>query len=549
MKYKYWPVFVFVPLALTGMLRARASLTDPMAGTAYYVDGLSGVISEQGLTANGNLKLTVDVEYGDVKYGDVQYGDVRHGDVKYGDVKRVMVYLTEWTEVNIAVKREVLLGRSAADGSDTSVGGSLTNGLDTLTVDGKAINEQGIFIDNVKSINKQGKLVANDKSINEQGMFVANEKSTRELDSLIADGTYIGLKVTFSGMLEPLEHPTAPGDFDEFRYLRSRKTDAKVFPDKIEITEGGDINLYLRLLIFLRQTRDRLVNVYDAALPPREAGIMKSVLLGDKSGLDEDTAELYRASGTYHLLCISGLHIGIFLLGLGGMFKLFINERYAWLAGLFILILYALLTGASVSTVRATVMGAVFVFSKLIFRDYDLPSSTSFACIALLIYEPLYLYDAGFQLSFGAVFGIAFLTAPVERGLSRIMRGFPYKNALASGIAATLATYPILMYHFQEISTYGVIVNLFIIPTASLLVVSGLIVGIAGLFFIPAAMFLAGVSYYMLMFYDIICNFFNGLPYAQIQTGPPNLMICALVYAAIACFAMALSKFNNKLKT
>jgi competence protein ComEC len=346
--------------------------------------------------------------------------------------------------------------------------------------------------------------------------------------------------------LEPLEHPSAPGEYDEFRYLRSRKIDAKVFPYKIEITEAGSVSPYLRLLIFLRQTRDRLANVYDAALPPREAGIMKSVLLGDKSGLDEDTAELYRASGTYHLLCISGLHIGIFLLGLGSLFKLFINERYAWLAALLILLFYALLTGASVSTVRATAMGAVFVLAKIIFRDYDLPSSTSFACIALLIYEPLYLYDAGFQLSFGAVFGIAFLTQPVERGLSRLVRGFPYKNALASGIAATFATYPILMYHFREISTYGVLVNLFIIPTASLLVVSGLIVGVAGLFFIPAAIFLAGVSYYLLMFYDIVCSFFNGLPFALIQTGPPSLLICALVYAAIGCFAMALSRFERQ---
>jgi competence protein ComEC len=443
MKYRYWPVFVFVPLALAGMIRARASLADPMGGAAFYVDGLSGVVSEQGVTANGNVKLTVEVERGDVKYGDVQ---------------RVMVYLTEWAEVS--------------------------------------------------------------------------------------DGTYLGMTVTFSGMLEPLEHPAMPGEYDEFRYLRSRKIDAKIFPDKIEITEAGSVSPYLRLLIFLRQTRDRLANVYDTALPPREAGIMKSVLLGDKSGLDEDTAELYRASGTYHLLCISGLHIGIFLIGLGSLFKLLINERYAWLAALLILILYALLTGASVSTVRATVMGAVLVLAKLIFRDYDLPSSTAFACVALLIYEPLYLYDAGFQLSFGAVFGIAFLTAPVERGLSRIMHGFPYKNALASGIAATLATYPVLMYHFQEISTYGVLANLFIIPTASLLVVSGLIVGLAGMFFIPAAMFLAGISYYLLMFYDIVCSFFNSLPFAQIQTGPPSLLICALVYAATGCFAMALSRFE-----
>ncbi len=195
-------------------------------------------------------------------------------------------------------------------------------------------------------------------------------------------------------------------------------------------------------------------------------------------------------------------------------------------------------------------MGGLIVFGKVLYRDYDLLASTSFACAALLIYEPFYIYNAGFQLSFGAVFGIAVLTAPVERALTLAATKLRIKkltsiNSLASCVAATAATTPLLLYHFQVVSVYAILINMIIIPTASVLVVFGLLTGLAGLIWLPAASFLAGVSFYMLKFYDALCAFFNDLPFSVLQTKQVSVFICLLMYCVIGCFAVRLSRFKD----
>jgi competence protein ComEC len=352
----------------------------------------------------------------------------------------------------------------------------------------------------------------------------------------------LGQEVTFEGELLPLTYPVNPVDYNQFQHLRSQKIDAVIRPESIKT--GG---VRRSLIVILRGFRDKIAAVYDEILPPREAAVVKSMILGDRMDMDRDLADLYRVMGIFHILSISGLHVTIIMLAANRLLSLVILERRAALIVLCIMILYCLMTGAAVSTVRAVTMGGVLAGAKLLYRDYDLITSLAWACLALLLYEPLYLFNVGFQLSFGAVFGIAVLTAPTERFLSKLkmppFKGF--RKNLAVGISAIVSTNIVFAYHFYEIPLYSVVGNIIIMPTVGIILVLGLFVGLIGLVIMPLSYFLSGIVYFILRFYEASAILISSLPYAMILTGGGNLIISALGIAVLCSFAYAFREFEN----
>ena len=326
----------------------------------------------------------------------------------------------------------------------------------------------------------------------------------------------LGQEVQITGELRPLSHPTNPVGYNQFLHLRSQKIEAVIWADYVEL---GSVQT--TLVVVLRQFRDRVANVFEQVLPITEAQIMQSMVLGERGGLEQELIDTYRAAGIFHILIISGLHMAIFMMILNKLLGLVINERYAGIIVIVIMVLYCLMTGASVATVRAMLMAGILVFSKVLQRDYDLLASVSVVGVVLLIYEPLYLFNMGFQLSFGAVYGIATLTTPVERLLGfmkmRPLGGF--RSSFAVGISATFATYVIFIYHFYEIPLYSIFGNLIIMPTTTLLLVLGILVGLLGLIWLPIAELLAGSIYFILASYEIGASFVGSLPSAMFLTG------------------------------
>ena len=351
----------------------------------------------------------------------------------------------------------------------------------------------------------------------------------------------IGREIILTGYLHPLTRAHNPGGYDQFQHLRSQKIDSTMWPDEIALGE-----VMPSWMVTLRLFRDRLANVYDNLLPMREAGVLRSMVLGDRLDMDQNLAGQYRMMGIFHILSISGMHVGILTLAAFTLLKLVIPERTAGIVVLGIMIAYCLMTGAAVPTVRAVTMGGVLVFGRIISRDYDLLASVSLAGIALLVYEPLYLFNLGFQLSFGAVFGIGILKAPIERGLAllRLPAG-KFRGSLSVGISAVMASYIAFQHHLYEIPLYSIIGNLVIMPTVTILLVIGALVGLIGLVWMPGAMVLAGPVYYILRFYELASGFFASLPAAMALTGGGSLAVtAALVFVALA-FAYAFSGYGE----
>jgi len=355
----------------------------------------------------------------------------------------------------------------------------------------------------------------------------------------------LGREITITGELRPLAYSANPGGYDQFQHLRAQKVDATIWPDTIQL---GDVRL--SPIVILRMARDRLAAVYDKLLPLREAAVIRSMVLGDRADMDMDLAQQYRAMGIFHILSISGLHVAILMMAFNKTLGLFLPERKSGIIVLVVMVLYCLMTGAGVATVRAVTMGGVLVFGKILNRQYDLLAAVAWACAVLLIYEPLYLFNVGFQLSFSAVFGIGVLSAPVERFLAklRMPQWGKFRSGLGVGIAAVSATYPVFAFHMYEIQLYSVVGNLIIAPTTTIILVMGLVVGLVGLVWTGGAAILAGTIYFILRFYEIGSSFFAGLPNAMLLTGGGSLIVTGFGVAVLLMFAYAFNGFGDVFK-
>ena len=340
--------------------------------------------------------------------------------------------------------------------------------------------------------------------------------------------TEIGDELILRGVLESLSEKRNPGGFDEFLFYTARKIKYKTYPVTVETGPRRKT-----ALLDLRRLQSEINSVYDASLPERESSILKSMITGDRSSLEDPVKDLYRMAGIYHLLCISGLHITVIFVALDSVLGRLFGKRFSGAVTFALIVLYCMMTGAGVASVRAVLTAGVVIFGKLIYRERDLAASASLSFICLIAYEPVYLADIGFQLSFSAVYGIAFLSGPINR-LLRL-------EAASVSLAAILGNIPLVCYHFHVFSPYSIFVNMIILPTSALLITTGLIAGIAGLAVPGAAVFLSGAPYYLLRFYGMVCGLFSRLPLSSVLTGRIAIPAIIAAYASMGFFAYWLS--------
>ncbi len=159
---------------------------------------------------------------------------------------------------------------------------------------------------------------------------------------------------------------------------------------------------------FIHQVRRRLLRSIDGLYPPwsaegRYGAVLKATLLGDRSSLDSDTIENFRRSGLYHLLVISGLHVGLLALLAASLLRLLPLREY-WRSALLLLLLlgYALLVEQRAATLRATLMIFAYLVARFLYRERAVLNAIGMAGLILLLYRPTWLFESGFQLSFSA---------------------------------------------------------------------------------------------------------------------------------------------------
>ena len=223
---------------------------------------------------------------------------------------------------------------------------------------------------------------------------------------------------------------------------------------------------------FTDKLKDDIKTILLENMSAQNAGISYATICGDKTLIDDKYYQIFQMAGLAHILAVSGLHVG-FLVGLLlfvlRLFKL--KNKHKFFIVALALFGYCFLCGFSPSIVRASIMSLCLLLGMILGERNDVLSNISLSGIIILSLQPLYLYDVGFLLSFGSVFGILLLSKSISKALSKIKLPKFLCDLIAVTLSATLGTIPAVFSYFGEISIMTIVSNLLVLPLFSIMFV------------------------------------------------------------------------------
>ncbi|MHB9094345.1 MAG: DNA internalization-related competence protein ComEC/Rec2 [Eubacteriales bacterium] len=359
-----------------------------------------------------------------------------------------------------------------------------------------------------------------------------------------------GDRLRVSGTPEFPKEPGNPGEFNYKSYLQAKGIRLVVKSWQgagVRKTGTGSINPLVDICLKFKQ---KLMSVVRATMSERHTGLMGGILFGTTGLIDAQSRNDFALSGVVHILSVSGYHVALlaaFCLFLGNALKL--NRVGVSVLTVLITAFYTVMSGAGPPAVRAMIMAWVLLLAHYLERDYDWPSSLSLAALIILLFNPRVLFNAGFQLSFVATWGILYLVPLLRR-----FAGFYLANsdvpailsnvgqAVAITIAAQLAVLPITSYYFNYFSVVAVPANLVIVPLISLVMLLGGVAAVFGAVWLPVAEILNVSTGLVLDLVLSLAHFSAGLPFAVVTVKQPSFVEIAGFYGVLVVLVETVSK-------
>ncbi len=327
-----------------------------------------------------------------------------------------------------------------------------------------------------------------------------------------------------TGKLHNFSTARNEGNFDAASYYRSRQTGFYLNPEKSAML-AENRNVVLKKVTELKA---RLANVYETVLGEWSAGIIKAMVLGDKSALDEEIQSLFTAAGISHILAISGLHVSVIGRGLyGTLRKIGCGFCISGIISAIVLVLYGIMTGNGISTRRAVGMLLISMMGQIVGRSYDMLNGLGMMCLFLLWENPFLIEYTGFWFFVTALFGIGFAGELLAEGHKRI------GNAFWMSMGVTLVTLPVVAYCYFEIPVFSTMLNCMIIPLLTPLFIFALLGGMTGVFFLPLTEMLLLPCEWILHLYEWACEWVQRLPFSVIITGQPSVEKMMVYYGVL----------------
>lgn len=349
-----------------------------------------------------------------------------------------------------------------------------------------------------------------------------------------------------------LKTPAENEEFSYRDYLAREGVYSTMSSAEVTRLPGKKGNLFADGLFRLKNYA--LETVY-RLFPDPEASLLAGILLGVDSGLPNDLQQAFKDTGTSHIIAISGFNISIIAAIFLSLFgRVFGERRGAVFAGIGIAF-YTLLVGADAAVVRAAVMGITALFARHFGRRQD-GLVTLFAAAAVMnLYNPYYLQDVGFQLSFFATLGLILYSEPLAGLTNRLLSEFNLQPATAQKtsalitdfflltLAAQITTLPIMAYQFDRLSLISFIANPFILPAQPAVMILGGLADILGMIFLPLGQLTAFIAWPFVAYTIHLVNFFGNVPGAAVSVDFPFWGVI-LWYAAL----LGLTVWWNPLK-
>ena len=366
------------------------------------------------------------------------------------------------------------------------------------------------------------------------------------MSSKIAYGDRLVLKA-YINIIKP---PQNPGEFDYKNYLDRKGIYYQGFvkANKWKVFEKNQGNPVFKFSYKLRSLFLSILR--KNKIEGNEYAIASAILLGYNDKLDPELRSEFTGAGAMHILCVSGLHVGIVCLFLTFLLGFLRKNKFGRILYFIILILslwvYALITGLSPSVMRAATMISFVIVGKAMNRYSDIYNSLAVSAFVLLIINPFIITEVGFQLSYAAVVGIVALQPPMYR-LFVFNNWFADKTwaIITVSIGAQLGTFPIAIFYFHQFPDYFIITNLIVIPLSFLIISSGFLL----LIFSPVhfiAYLISKILTYLIIALNFSVQFIDSMPFSKLTDISLNIYEVILFYSLIICFSVFLLKLKKK---
>ena len=347
-----------------------------------------------------------------------------------------------------------------------------------------------------------------------------------------------GSKVTVSGSLFRVPKMRNPGEFDSQQYYACRHIYYFMkngIIQEILPPSGG----YRQMLL---DVREHFLGIYGEAAGD-DSAVFEAMVLGKKENLDEDTRMQYQLAGIIHILAISGMHIMMIGMGLNQLLlKMGAGLFCSGMISVGFMIQYGVMTGGSAASMRAVCMFLLLSGARLLGKCYDSLTALAVSALLLVLSAPANLCSSGFLLSYGAVLG-------VHAG-SVLQRGFGKKRKwlqpFLASVGVQLATLPVLLYFYGEASVAGLLLNLAVVPTVSVVLASGVLGGILGLFWMEGAKLAMIPGRVLLYFYDRGCSLASEFPWCTWTAGRPEFWQMGMYILCLLAALYGLWKASEK---
>lgn len=374
-----------------------------------------------------------------------------------------------------------------------------------------------------------------------------------EKDSSLAQLVY-GSQILFKKSLQPIKNSGNPGGFDYERYCLFHKITHQVYlkPGEFLILKGNSGSWFQK---FLYSIREKVVSIIRKYIPgEKEQGLAEALLIGYKDDLDKNLVQSYTNTGVVHIIAISGLHLGLIYWLLIQLLKPLKRKKYTrWLRPILIIAglwLFSLLAGGQASVVRSAVMFTCIVLGESFSKNTSIYNTLAFSAFLLLCYNPYWLWDVGFQLSFAAVLSIVIFMRPIYNlfYVKNKILDFIWKlNAVS--LAAQLLTTPISIYHFHQFPSFFLLTNFVAVPLASIILIGEIFLCIIS--FIPFIAVLAGkLLSGLIRTMNTYIERIESLPYSLwdgLQTTIFQTILLLIIVAGMGFWLMEKSKNGLKI--
>lgn len=292
------------------------------------------------------------------------------------------------------------------------------------------------------------------------------------------EALYPGQVIWVPANPEPVDPPSFPDEFNYKRFLAAKGIHFRQFLGKklqvLPVKPSNELNFAMEHL------RHYFAGVIDQYVQrPESKQIALALLLGQKESLGKEVKQAYSATGTQHILAVSGLHVGIIYSILLLPLTFFKQKGQLLQKSYLVLVLgliwiYALMTGFSPSVVRAVVMFSLVTLGQMRKRKPSIWNILAFSALLLLVLDPAIQTDLGFQLSYLAVAGIVGLQPILLRMWAPSNRVLDYFWQMATvTLAAQLITSPLTLHYFHTFPTYFLVANLLIVPLSYIILCAG----------------------------------------------------------------------------